>query len=403
MRPAPSPNPRTLYSAPLCFVGLLACGTPGTVIDSQRPPQTFDPPTAIIDADVLSGTIPFTTTFSAARSTGDGLTFVWTVDQDTASEEGVFEKQWLGSGSREVVLTVTDAHGSSATERAAIEVSTATCPVAGTYEQFGPVTAEALNEVSGLAHSRQNPGVLWVHNDARNAPALYALDASGGLLGVFAIDIDHGDWEDIAIGVDNAGEPVLYVGSVGNNDRDRETLSVLVVPEPVVPLGSRTDGSLPHHEMVLEFPGGPFDTESMMWDPQTGDLYLLTKETSGLSTLFRAAAPHDEPIVVLEYLTELTFGVAPLDGGRATTGAAISPLGNLIAVRTYNSVAYVWRRDASESFVSAFDHPPCPVAMIPEVQGESIDFSLDSAALLSVREGAAPFINRTALDGPLPE
>ena len=388
------PKPSPVLS--LCALILTGCVTP------PAPAPTDQPVVAVVTVDVNLGTLPFTSLLSAADSQGDDLQYLWAFDDNTSTDIDV-ERLWLASGTYTVSLQVTDACGSTDAATVDIDVLPAECPQAGTYEVLGQVTDPDLVELSGVAHSRQNPGVLWVHNDAGNDRSLYAIDESGELLGAFSLDISYGDWEDIAVGVDAAGEPVIFVGSVGNNDRDRETLAILVVPEPEVPLGARTDGDLPFHEMVTTFPDGPFDSESLAWDSQTGDLYVLTKQAAGTSILFRAEAPHDEALVDLTYVTEFDFGAPPLAGGSATTAASISPLGDLIAFRTYNATAYIWRRDASMPFISAFDTEPCPVQLVPEAQGESMDFSLDGGSLITIREGVDPLVNRTNLDGPLPE
>ena len=48
-------------------------------------------------------------------------------------------------------------------------------------EEVGVVPDE-LQESSGLAISRTQPGVLWSHNDSGDGPTLYAIDMSGKLL-----------------------------------------------------------------------------------------------------------------------------------------------------------------------------------------------------------------------------
>ncbi len=390
---------RTKPSFAICFTLALAACSP----EDPTEPQDTDtgtspaPPVAVIAADVSSGSLPLTVSFSGEQSEGDGLSYWWSFPDGSFATDVDVQRTWLGSGSYEVALQVTDTDGLVGTTSVDIEVVPADCPVSGTKEELGFVTDTALDEISGVGVSHSNPGVLWVHNDARNTRELYALDETGELLGVFDLDINYGDWEDIAVGVDADNDPVLYVGSVGNNDLDRDDLAILVISEPEVLLGERNDDDLDFHEMKLEFPGGPFDTESLMWDPQSGDLYLATKDQSGASTLFRAEAPHDEDEVVLEEVGFLDFGTEPLSGYE-TTAAAISPLGDLIAIRTYANTAYIWRRDASSPFMEAFDGDPCPVDLPNELQGESLDFGIDGRSLLTIAEGLGSAVNRTALE-----
>jgi hypothetical protein len=56
-------------------------------------------------------------------------------------------------------------------------------------------------EASGIVASRQNPGVLWVHNDSGAPPRVFAINARGDLLGICNVGgAKIRDWEDIAVG-----------------------------------------------------------------------------------------------------------------------------------------------------------------------------------------------------------
>ncbi len=98
----------------------------------------------------------------------------------------------------------------------------------------GVVNIPDLIEVSGVAASRNNPGVLWTHNDAGNAAVVYALDAQGRALGTYTLP-GNTDNEDIAIGpgpVTNVS--YLYVADIGDNNSDRSNIAIYQIPEPAV-------------------------------------------------------------------------------------------------------------------------------------------------------------------------
>src|SRR4051812_8628176 len=58
-----------------------------------------------------------------------------------------------------------------------------------------------LNEASGLMASRQNPGVIWTHNDSSYPGVLFALSTNGTLLGLYSMSFGYaGDYEDMALG-----------------------------------------------------------------------------------------------------------------------------------------------------------------------------------------------------------
>jgi hypothetical protein len=75
------------------------------------------------------------------------------------------------------------------------------------FQLYGPPTTIAnlknpgINESSGLAASRSNPGIYWTHNDSGDEPFVYAFDATGESRGVFRVTgAQARDWEDMAVG-----------------------------------------------------------------------------------------------------------------------------------------------------------------------------------------------------------
>jgi hypothetical protein len=56
------------------------------------------------------------------------------------------------------------------------------CPKFLAGRKVGTIEPARINEASGIAASRKNPGVLWVHNDD-GPPWVYALNSEGKLLG----------------------------------------------------------------------------------------------------------------------------------------------------------------------------------------------------------------------------
>ena len=83
-------------------------------------------------------------------------------------------------------------------------VANAECPQFQSGSQVGTVAHSSLDEISGIAASRKNADVFWVHNDHKGstyAPEVFALTSSGKHLGVYTLDsADDEDYEDIAIG-----------------------------------------------------------------------------------------------------------------------------------------------------------------------------------------------------------
>ena len=58
-----------------------------------------------------------------------------------------------------------------------------------------------LKEVSGVASSVSNKGLLWAHNDSGNSPEVYLLNEKLEVVATCNLDgIENRDWEDIAVG-----------------------------------------------------------------------------------------------------------------------------------------------------------------------------------------------------------
>ena len=81
----------------------------------------------------------------------------------------------------------------------------------GERQDNGVIEFDAIREASGIVASRNNPGVLWVHNDSGKR-ALYAINTRGEHLGVYKISgCNTKDWEDITIGASERSGERLYL------------------------------------------------------------------------------------------------------------------------------------------------------------------------------------------------
>jgi hypothetical protein len=265
------------------------------------------------------------------------------------------------------------------------------CPV---FEPgpFGTVSAKALNEASGLAASRMNRGVLWSHNDSGGTAELFAMTETGAPLGTYVlVDAKLDDWEDIAIGPGpKSGKWYLYVGDIGANNTKREHIVVYRAEEPRV----RPDQKDKRRdiegiaELRLRYPDHRSrDAETLLVDPVTADLYLVTKSLLSNPELYVARAPlNEQKTTVLERVMELKLG--DLTGG-LVTGGDIAADGSAVLIRTYID-AYYWPRAAGQSIAEALGHAPCGVPLHGEPQGEAIAFSADGRSYFTVSEGRHP-------------
>ena len=281
--------------------------------------------------------------------------------------------------------------GLRADARQAASSDGAACPRFSTGHVVGRVQDAELLELSGIAASRKNPGVLWVHNDSGNPERLYALAIDGHLLGSFDV-LGAGcvDWEDIAIGPGpQRKESYLYVADVGTNVMPRDVVVVYRVPEPSVkndqpPAQAELAGTT---AFELSYPDGKaHDSETLMVDPLNADVYLVSKALVGPSEVYRAKAPLQAGRHALEHVVSLNLGRTTARGSGLATAGDISPAGDLIAIRTYTN-AYAWIRPSGASIADALQSPPCEIPLANEPQGEAIGFAPNGQGYYTVSEG----------------
>ena len=260
-----------------------------------------------------------------------------------------------------------------------------------------------LDESSGVAASRRSPGILWTHNDSGDGPYLYATDTTGAARGSFAVTgARNVDWEDIALGPCGDGSCV-YLADTGDNRERRPFVTLYRIPEPDLPTHHplRTRATAAAEAITVRYPDAPRDVEAM-WVAANQDVHLVTKSATpvrhyrvpGSAWASRARA-------TAELLEQLPIRVRARP--ERVTGAAVSPNGKTVAVRTYAAV-YFFRADDN----GRLDLPAEPVACDVRnlgVQGEGVSWLDDSRLVLTSERGNRPVgtvaVARCALPQPV--
>jgi hypothetical protein len=257
---------------------------------------------------------------------------------------------------------------------------------------FGIVQPAEISEASGLAASRQNPGVLWTHNDSSYAGSVFAIATNGPLIARYSIPtVFSGDFEDIAIGPGPLPEfQYIYLGDIGDNFLSRSNIRVIRFPEPAVYLyqtnSPRVEFVSGAQEILLHYPDGPFDAEALMVDPITGDLFIATKSTT-VSRIYRASRANLDGggLVELTFIREISFS-----GFRSVSAADISPDGKLIAMRR-NARAWWWVRGSGQSVGNALGGTASELTLvsstISEPNGEALAFHPTGRGFYTLSEG----------------
>jgi len=266
-------------------------------------------------------------------------------------------------------------------------------PVFGSGVTNGVVGDTRITEASGIVASRQNPGVLWTHNDSGFPGTIFALSTNGATLGLYGVpNVYSGDFEDIAIGPGPVpGLQYIYLGDIGDNFSTRSNIRVFQIPEPSIysyesnaPLLSLAYGS---REINLSYPDGAHDAESLMIDPRSGDLFIATKETNSCN-LYQATRAQlaAGTSVELTYVEGVNF--------RSASAGDISADGSLLALRRSNR-ADVWRRSSSQTVSNAFLGSSTRVNVIgtpTEPNGEGLGFEANGQGYFTISEGFNPSI-----------
>lgn len=266
-------------------------------------------------------------------------------------------------------------------------------------QEVGRVGDSGLIEASGIVASRRNPGMLYAHNDGPET-GLVMLDSQARYLGRLTLSgVNSVDWEDIAIGPGPiAGENYIYIGDTGDNLENRSTSKIFRVREPQInPAGGDQSTTIPAGQVTaitLIYPDGPHNSETLLCDPLTGDLYVITKMLEP-SRIYRAsaAALAQGGTVQLSLVGTFNF-VTPSAGD-------ISPTGREILIRNEDT-AFLYRRADGQTVAQALAGSPIVAKVIgtpTEANGEAIGFDSSGNGYFTISEGSNPrlyYFHRTS-------
>jgi hypothetical protein len=172
----------------------------------------------------------------------------------------------------------------------------------------------------------------------------------------------------------------LYLGDIGDNGATRASIVVYRVPEPAVDAGQLPVAvDLAGVESItLQYPDGARDAETLLVDPLSGDLYVISKRDTP-SRVYRAPFPQPtSQAVTMELKGTLTWGWA--------VGGDVTPSGFEILVKGYTS-ATLYPRPFGTSLWDALADAGYPVPYTVEPQGEAIAFDGEGSGYFTVSEG----------------
>jgi hypothetical protein len=244
-----------------------------------------------------------------------------------------------------------------------------------TVPQTKSLTAGILDEASGIADSKANPGYLWVQQDSGNPNDIALLSHDGSFLKKITINqAINRDWEDMALANGPvAGINYIYLADIGDNSLASSTYFIYRFAEPAA---SATVVSAVD-KISFQYPDGPHDAEAILVDNNTNDIYIITKQDMP-SRIYKLAYPQ----------STTTVNTASLSGTLSFTGAtsaAVSPDGKEMLVKTYTAI-WKWKKNTGQTIEQSLAGTPVALTYQFEPQGEAICFKNDNAGFFTLSE-----------------
>ena len=267
-------------------------------------------------------------------------------------------------------------------------------------KNLGALQSTEVTEASGLVASRTHAGTLWTHNDNEDDTRLFAIDHAGALQATVELPVTSLDWEDIAIGPGPGGRDYLYVGDIGDKERDRDEIVVHRIAEPS-PSGTVQLPADQVATMTLAYPDGrSYNAETLMVDPDSGDLYVVTKDHDGTTKVFVSRAPLGAGRRALEEIASLKLNKRHLKTGetnsargRAITAGDIAADNSVLVLRSYRE-AFIWYRPLDAGWAEALADRPQRIDLTHEEHGEALAVLPDASGFITVAEGTGSTIYR---------
>ena len=202
---------------------------------------------------------------------------------------------------------------------------------------------EELEETSGVTVSLSQPDVFWTHND--DGSMLTAMNSVGEIISRIRIRPSLTDWEDIATSSCAGGKSCLYLADTGDNLERRSAgdISIRRLEEPDLDSPNfrvTLNQQIPELDtdvFPVRLPDGPRDIEALLVLPGE-DIYVSTKGRNGPVAIYRYPPPLRPDTVTLELVQELSPGARVIP--RQVTGGSVSPEGDILALRTYESLQF---------------------------------------------------------------
>ena len=266
-----------------------------------------------------------------------------------------------------------------------------------------------LREVSGIAASQANTGLVWMLKDAGNAAEVSGVSADDGSTRiVVGLPVDNIDFEDVAVGpCPDLSSPCVFVADTGDNDATRAVIFIYAFPEPELATLKPDDGTgiarvdlTAVWTMPLIYPDNirP-DVEAIAVLPDATALILFEKAEAASARIFTYRAPwttltpldgadDNDAARVVELTGSITVPASVgNDEDRRITGASMHWSGTRLLIRTTGALLEYAATDPA-SFFDLLGRAPRQQVVSPagEEQGEAITHDDAGTGWLSISE-----------------
>lgn len=246
-------------------------------------------------------------------------------------------------------------------------------------EKLSEQKSKKLKEVSGLEASIANKGLLWTHNDSGNDPEIFLIDDKTNIRQTYVLEgINNRDWEDITLGPGpDSSKNYLYVGEIGDNLAVHPYKVIYRFEEPAFKEKEDKVHISVFDTFIIKLADANKDTEALMIDPKTKDLYIISKWNQPVD-VYQIKYPYDDGD------TLIAQPVSRLDLTKITA-ADISADGSEILIKSYKHV-YYWKNSNGVSIPELLKQPAQRLNYEEEPQGEAITWAADGSGFYTLSE-----------------
>lgn len=271
--------------------------------------------------------------------------------------------------------------------------------------EVGQLDTKLIPEASGMQLSSLVPGRLYHINDSGFGPEFFVSNLEGQMLQTVTVKgFEPLDTEALGSGP-CANSHCLYIGDIGDNLRQRDSLQIVLVEEQ-----QRFPALVsPFRILSMRYPDGAHDAEAMLVTAEA-TIYILTKSPVSIlrtppARLYRLSADtwqaEDGP-QVLELVALVDLG--SLSGNSVdifshiATGMDLSADGQRVMILTYGNAFEVWAEDLLGAALeprlidAATTHQQIPLQRLP--QQESLAYIADQTFVYTTeaRFGVSPLL-----------